>query len=231
MLDLGCGTGLCGGWLQTLPGRLVGVDLSPAMVKQAETKGAYDALVVGDILDYLRAMADEGDARDFAWLIVAADVFVYLGDLLPVLTAAAAVLQHGCGLLAFTVEDCAGPTTVGSKNATAAGSARAGRLRYPCTRLDEHSGVPVPSFCGEESQAAQAQRARCEQQGLVLQSNGRFAHSRQHVVSAAREAGLLVALEEDVSAREEGGRPVPGRLYVLSRESLLQPSPLGGAIK
>lgn len=212
-----------------MAGRLVGVDLSPAMAKQAEAKGVYDTLVVGDILDYLRAIAAEGD--DFASLVVAADVFVYLGDLLPVLTAAAAILQPGCGLLAFTVEDCAGSTTAGASNATAAGSGRAGRLRYPCTRLDERSGVPVPSFCAAESEEAQAQRARCEQHGLVLQSSGRYAHSRRHVVSAAGAAGLLVAVEESVSAREEGGRPVPGRLYVLSRASTLPPSPPGGATK
>jgi hypothetical protein len=42
MLDLGCGTGLGGAAFRAFVDRLVGVDLSPAMVAQASAKGLYD---------------------------------------------------------------------------------------------------------------------------------------------------------------------------------------------
>ncbi|PIE60681.1 MAG: hypothetical protein CSA31_00895 [Desulfobulbus propionicus] len=40
VLDLGCGTGLCGSLLRPLTERLTGVDLSPRMLMQAEEKNA-----------------------------------------------------------------------------------------------------------------------------------------------------------------------------------------------
>lgn len=95
-LDLGCGTGLMGVELRPLCAHLAGVDLSPRMVEKARGRSLYDALSVGDIVD---AMA--GPAR---WdLLVAADVLVYIGDLAPVFTAAAAALAPG-GRFAATVE-------------------------------------------------------------------------------------------------------------------------------
>jgi predicted TPR repeat methyltransferase len=219
VLDLGCGTGLCGSWLRPLARRLVGVDLSRNMVAQAEAKDLYDVLIVGEIMAELRTMATESNsmlASDAAAsLIVAADVFVYLGSLLPVLNAAGAVLQPG-GLLAFTTEDCAAATPSSSNGTAAAAGGAERRRRFPCTRLDERSGVPVPSFCGAPDEEAE-QRSRCARDGLVLQSSGRFAHSREHVLAAANQAGLRAVLEQEVSAREEGGRAVPGRLYVLAR--------------
>src|ERR1700722_4221582 len=47
VLDLGCGTGLAGAAFRPLADWLVGVDLSPAMTAQAETKKLYDRLVTG----------------------------------------------------------------------------------------------------------------------------------------------------------------------------------------
>ena len=41
--------------------------------------------------------------------------------------------------------------------------------------------------------------------------------SLQHVLAATKEAGLVVKVENEVSTRHEGGRAVPGRLYVLAR--------------
>jgi predicted TPR repeat methyltransferase len=104
MLDLGCGTGLGGAAFRPFADRLVGIDLSPAMVAQASAKGLYDRLTAASIEPFL---ADEIRAGSKYDLVIAADVFVYLNDLAPIIDAAARVLAPR-GLLAFTVETHAG---------------------------------------------------------------------------------------------------------------------------
>ena len=98
MLDLGCGTGLMGMALRDRCERLVGVDLAPKMVDKAREKGLYTELAVADIMEFLCAC----DVASYD-LVVAADVFVYLGDLRGVFTQSRRVLNAG-GLFAFSVE-------------------------------------------------------------------------------------------------------------------------------
>lgn len=98
VLDLGCGTGLAGAAFRPFCGRLVGVDLSAGMLAKARAKGLYDRLVAADVVTFL---AEDASARYH--LIVAADVFMYLRDLAPVIAACANRLEQS-GLLAFSVE-------------------------------------------------------------------------------------------------------------------------------
>ncbi|MBI3702615.1 MAG: methyltransferase domain-containing protein [Rhizobiales bacterium] len=99
-LDLGCGTGLAGAAFRPHCDWLVGVDLSPAMLAQARAKGLYDRLIEGDVAAFLA-----GEAAQVAryHLIVAADVFMYLDALAPVLTAVAQVAAPAA-TIAFSVE-------------------------------------------------------------------------------------------------------------------------------
>jgi predicted TPR repeat methyltransferase len=97
VLDLGCGTGLCGVELRPMAKRLVGVDLSPGMLERSAARGIYDQLIEDDITQTLLRTPDQWD------LIVAGDVMIYVGDLAAVMSAAAAALRPG-GWLAFTVE-------------------------------------------------------------------------------------------------------------------------------
>ena len=101
VLDLGCGTGLMGTAIRHRADELVGVDLSPAMLAAAERKRVYDRLVAGELLSFLATEARPYD------LILAADVFVYLDDLAPVLRAAVSRLAVS-GAAAFSVETYAG---------------------------------------------------------------------------------------------------------------------------
>ncbi len=100
VLDLGCGTGLGGAEFRTLADWLVGVDLSPAMTAQAAAKGLYDRLTTASIADFLKNEIADGCKYH---LVLAADVFVYINDIAPLIADAARVLAPD-GLLAFTVE-------------------------------------------------------------------------------------------------------------------------------
>ncbi|WP_056181140.1 tetratricopeptide repeat protein [Pseudorhodoferax sp. Leaf267] len=96
-LDLGCGTGLCGPLLRPLAAHLEGVDLSPTMLARAEARHCYDALVQADIAEHLRNTPRRHG------LVVATDVFIYVGDLAPVFAGVQRVLEPG-GVFAFSVE-------------------------------------------------------------------------------------------------------------------------------
>lgn len=74
-LDMGCGTGLSGLALKERVRHFTGIDLSAGMLSQAREKGAYDEVVQGDIITFLKKT---DKLYDF---FLAADVFVYLGDL------------------------------------------------------------------------------------------------------------------------------------------------------
>lgn len=100
VLDLGCGTGLCGRLLRPRADYLAGVDLSPAMIEKARAVGAYDALSTADVHDFLSLDTSPWD------LVVAADVFIYVGELSRLFELLAARLSSG-GWLSFTVESAA----------------------------------------------------------------------------------------------------------------------------
>ncbi len=95
--DLGCGTGLMGDAIRPTTDWLGGVDLSPDMVERARDKNIYDQLAVGEMIFALKAEPVPLD------LVLAADVFVYVGDLRPVFAATAAVMKPN-GLFAFTLQ-------------------------------------------------------------------------------------------------------------------------------
>lgn len=75
VLDLGCGTGLCGEHVRARAGWLAGVDLSAAMVEKSRARGIYDQLTAADVHEFLQA--DVGGWQ----LVLAADVFIYVGAL------------------------------------------------------------------------------------------------------------------------------------------------------
>lgn len=102
-LDLGCGTGLCAPQLRPLARRLAGVDLSASMLAQARSLGLYDELHHADIVEHLQRDETRHD------LVVAADVFIYVGALEPVFSALRPRLSDG-GLFCFSLEEApAGP--------------------------------------------------------------------------------------------------------------------------
>jgi predicted TPR repeat methyltransferase len=104
LLDLGCGTGLAGAAFRPVVERLIGVDLSAAMIARAQAKALYDRLAVGDVTNFLADEIANGVKYD---LVLAADVFVYVNDLAPILIGIARALAPA-GVVAFTVETHSG---------------------------------------------------------------------------------------------------------------------------
>lgn len=102
ILDLGCGTGLCGEVFKPWAKHLVGVDVSTKMLEKAAQKGCYDELIVMDNQQYLNQLLASDAYFD---LILAADVFVYQGDLKDILRACRMKLTPS-GILAFSIELC-----------------------------------------------------------------------------------------------------------------------------
>jgi predicted TPR repeat methyltransferase len=97
VLDLGCGTGLAGARFRPLARTLTGVDLSASMLEAARQRQIYDNLVCSDLIEFLQTQGGNFD------LAVAADVFVYLGDLSAVFRGVRGVLRDG-GIFGFSVE-------------------------------------------------------------------------------------------------------------------------------
>jgi predicted TPR repeat methyltransferase len=102
VLDLGCGTGLCGVQFRDWAHTLIGVDLSANMLDKARERGLYDRLIRADLLDALRDLEGPFD------LILASDVILYLGDLEPLARGVHRLLRPG-GRFVFTVDLCDGP--------------------------------------------------------------------------------------------------------------------------
>lgn len=98
VLDGGCGTGLCAAALKPWAEKLVGVDLSGAMLAKARQKKLYDGLFEAELTHFLQQYEGAFD------LAVFADTLCYFGDLQEVLRASFNALGKG-GTLLFTLED------------------------------------------------------------------------------------------------------------------------------
>ncbi len=97
ILDLGCGTGLLGARFLPLARTLTGVDISSSMLEIARQRQIYDSLVCGELTEFLQRQTAEFD------LALAADVFVYIGDLSRVFQEVRRALRDG-GVFGFSVE-------------------------------------------------------------------------------------------------------------------------------
>ena len=105
VVDIGCGTGLVGAGFRDMARYLAGCDLSPRMVAMAGERGVYDDLAVEDLHGYLARQGEggAGEGVELADLIVAADVFIYVGALEETARSMAAALRPG-GYALFSIE-------------------------------------------------------------------------------------------------------------------------------
>jgi len=99
VVDAGCGTGLVGEQFRNVAKKLIGVDLSEAILQQAVEKrpGLYDEVVAGDVTEIFR------DRKPIS-LIIAGDSYIYFGDLDPLFESMRDGLAED-GYVAFTLEN------------------------------------------------------------------------------------------------------------------------------
>ncbi len=106
IVDLGCGTGLCGVLLKDYAANLVGVDMSANMIRRAREKGIYSDFKKENVVTFLET-APAGSYN----LAVAGDVLIYVGELTAFFTGLARTLASP-SLVALSVEklaETAGP--------------------------------------------------------------------------------------------------------------------------
>ncbi len=97
LLDIGCGTGLCGKLVRPVVTKLMGVDLAPGMLRKAQLLGVYDMLEEAELTEYMSSREDSFD------IVTCVDTFVYFGELGDAIDAAAKALRPS-GHFLFTVE-------------------------------------------------------------------------------------------------------------------------------
>ena len=97
IVDLGCGTGLCGPLLEPWARTLTGCDLSTGMLMRAGDRGVYHDLRKAELTAFMR---EHPAAYDLA---VSADTLNYFGELSEVAQAVHATLRPN-GVLVFTLE-------------------------------------------------------------------------------------------------------------------------------
>ena len=101
IMDLGCGTGLCGALFRPLAQYIIGIDLSQGMLEEAKKKNIYDNLILSELVS---ALSNEYQTQD---LLIAADVLIYVGALESLFGAAKHALKDHSHLL-FSVESMKG---------------------------------------------------------------------------------------------------------------------------
>ncbi|MEM0900359.1 MAG: methyltransferase [Pseudomonadota bacterium] len=103
LLDLGCGTGLVGLMLGDMVEQAIGVDLSDQILDKADERAVYDELFENEAVHFLEEYPKAGSFGPHAFdLIVAADVFPYIGDLKPFFDA----VQKNAGERAVLAVSC-----------------------------------------------------------------------------------------------------------------------------
>ncbi len=140
-LDLGCGTGLSGMALADMVGTMTGVDLSERMVEIAFDRGVYGDLYTGEAVEFLQDFEEEDGTRPSWDLIVATDVFPYLGAVDTIIAGAADRL-NAKGVFAFSTETLGTKDFAGRPYVLGASRRYAQAGSYICEMLAE-SGFTV----------------------------------------------------------------------------------------
>ncbi|MTI42276.1 putative TPR repeat methyltransferase [Roseibium hamelinense] len=143
LLDLGCGTGLTGIAFSDCAARMTGVDLSERIVELAYDREVYEDLYIGEAVEFLQEFEEDDGTRPMYDFIAATDVFPYLGEVRPIISAAADRLPKG-RLFAFSTETLPDPAFADSCFAVGPKNRFAHHLPHLLSEL-EHAGFQTLS--------------------------------------------------------------------------------------
>lgn len=211
ILDVGAGTGLVCPLLKKLllsdedehqttskmMLNITGVDLSSKMLLKARDKNCYDDLLVDDLIGFLESqntvvdsdrMSTTVDIKFITWdIILASDVFMYLGDLSRVFEAVQALFRLRRSfervdppIFAFTIEDLNGRHN---------------------SRSEIQKNLNNKPLISRE---------------FSLQSSGRHGHSADYIRRLIAEHGLQLLEQRQFVPRLDRGHSVDGYLFVLT---------------
>jgi len=101
ILDMGCGTGLCGIQFRAVAEQLDGVDISHGMVERARKGCLYDRLETMDLIEYLNRSSRIYD------LVISAGVLQFFSGLEALFSGVNNILRNE-GYFAFTIDKLGG---------------------------------------------------------------------------------------------------------------------------
>jgi len=183
--DLGCGTGISSLAFGDCVNQLVGIDLSPEMIQKAREKGCYDKLIFGDLetifYDFKGSQTNPFD------LIIACNVFVYIGDLFSVFHSVRKKM-HKDGLFAFSTEFL---KEKHGMNNSVKKMHKDGLFAFSTEFLKEKHGMNKPFIA-------------------------RFAHKKSYIEELAKATGFVIKAMRKAIIRKNQGENVYGLLVVLS---------------
>ncbi len=145
-------------------------------------------------------------------VLVAADVLVYIGDLRPVLRAAARASEPGA-LFALSTESLE-RAQGGVRNSAAAGSV--GNDAGPDATAADAAGTLGSSSCSTHTIGGGRAALTA---GVRLQVTGRYAHNQEYLLAAAHECSWDAVSVVGEVIRCNMGQPIHGWLCVLRRQA------------
>lgn len=218
ILDLGCGSGLCGKVFQPffVPSGhtqakdtltiadacrrdgsvLIGVDISSKMIEICHTLSLYHSLHCLDLISTLQqCLSVPSEQRIPFDMVIAADTFVYVGALGEVFHLTAQVLKAD-GLFAFSTEDLESSPMLLALN-TDIGSEEVSKSVSEISEFEIEGAVPG--------------------WGARLLSSARFGHSNSYITALCQRYGFEVIGHEVKTLRTEETKPLPGNMFVLRK--------------
>jgi predicted TPR repeat methyltransferase len=223
---------------------LIGVDLSQQMLEKASKRGknndCYDSLIVGDALDYLHRV--EKNSID---VIIAADVFIYIGDLLAFFQAAKQAFLENNGLLVFTVEELeyqnsfqqnyisnpnpnseiVSPANtelngIDSINTSTSIDINDKRSTNHLNSSDEKTEEEESSIDNIGGEVGSGLGSVIESKsGFRLLPCGQFGHSDKYIRSLAKNCGFSIVIAKKEVLRSQSGVPVQSITFALATNS------------
>ena len=232
VLDLGCGSGLVGALIRngSSDASLVGIDLSFRMLEQALSKGIYDRLFVGDMLEFVRLAGEQrkrhrdGGIEEEEVVVMGDGEGVRLGRKLigdPILSVDAlrqrgfdwGFLLSSASLLVIAADVLVyvgdlDPLLSALESLMLPGEVFA----FTVEALADGSTPENTTLEGDVD-------GNGRRKDWLLQRSGRFAHSRQYLRRTAMAHSFDVVEVEKVVLRQELGQPIRGYLTILARSN------------